>query len=353
MTGATTRPGGAATPADISVIMPVYNGAAFLARSLPPLQAMLARGDIAELIVVDDGSTDDSAALAHAAQARVIASGGRLGPGAARNLAALEAAGAILWFVDADVVVRADAAVRIGARFGADAGGAPLAALFGSYDDVPAAPNFCSQYKNLAHHHQHQRSAGPSASFWAGCGAVRSSVFAAVGGFDGVRFAVPSIEDIELGGRMAAQGWPILLDPAIQCTHLKVWRLGELLATDIFRRAVPWSRLILERGGLRDELNVRRSERWRAVLALLLLFSLLTPAYAPLLPALLPVLLLSAAAIGANHRLFGVFRRHNGAAFALAAIGFHQVVYAYSSAAFACCWLTHHAGRGTRPGCSA
>ena len=65
MTGtpAGRRPGGAATPA-ISVIVPVYNGEAVLARCLLPLVAFLLDGEIAEVIVVDDGSTDGSTEIA-------------------------------------------------------------------------------------------------------------------------------------------------------------------------------------------------------------------------------------------------------------------------------------------------
>ncbi|MGZ9066763.1 MAG: glycosyltransferase family 2 protein, partial [Burkholderiales bacterium] len=47
----------------LSVVMPVHNAAGTLERCLAPLVAMLARGDIKEVIVVDDCSTDRSAAI--------------------------------------------------------------------------------------------------------------------------------------------------------------------------------------------------------------------------------------------------------------------------------------------------
>ena len=71
---------------------------------------MRRKGEVAEIIVVDDGSTDASAAIAADAGVTVLESGGRLGPGGARNVGAAAAAGKILWFVDADVVVHANAA---------------------------------------------------------------------------------------------------------------------------------------------------------------------------------------------------------------------------------------------------
>ena len=48
----------------ISIIMPVYNGIGFLEKSLPPLADMLEKGEILELIVIDDGSSDESMVLA-------------------------------------------------------------------------------------------------------------------------------------------------------------------------------------------------------------------------------------------------------------------------------------------------
>ena len=59
MTGADATAGDdTANQPSISVIMPVYNGTDFIASSLPPLVAMAQRGDVLEVIVVDDGSTD-------------------------------------------------------------------------------------------------------------------------------------------------------------------------------------------------------------------------------------------------------------------------------------------------------
>jgi len=92
----------------VTVVMPVYNGSTTLRQSLEPLLAMRRRGEIAQIIVVDDGSTDASAAIAAAAAVTVLESGGRLGPGGARNVGAAAAAGDVLWFVDADVVVVRD-----------------------------------------------------------------------------------------------------------------------------------------------------------------------------------------------------------------------------------------------------
>jgi cellulose synthase/poly-beta-1,6-N-acetylglucosamine synthase-like glycosyltransferase len=323
----------------VSVIMPVYNARHFIERSLPPLVAMCQRGEIAEVVVVDDGSTDDTPDRAQALGAVVIPSGGRLGPGGARNRGASQVRGDILWFVDADVVVHDDAARHIVGGFAE----ANVVAVFGSYDDRPPAQNFLSQYKNLVHHYYHHRGRSEASTFWAGCGAVRKETFLGVGGFDTERFTRPSIEDIELGYRLRADGQRILLIPELQGTHLKVWRLVNLIHTEVFCRAVPWSRLMLSRTGLVDDLNVGVAERLRAVLAGVLVLV----ALAVLLGWLSRWGVYAAAVmvIVANLPLAMFFYRRKGLLFAAAGLLFHQLYYLYSSAAFAWCFAEHQLKR--------
>jgi glycosyltransferase involved in cell wall biosynthesis len=317
----------------LSAIMPVYNGRAFIARSLPPLLDMLRRGELVEAIVVDDTSTDDTAVMAAEMGARVMPSGGRLGPGGARNQAAARARGDVLWFVDADVVVHEDAARELQRAFAEPR----VTAVFGSYDDQPPAKNFLSQYKNLVHHFYHHRGRGEASTFWAGCGAVRKEAFLAIGGFDVVRYTRPSIEDIELGYRLRAAGGRILLWPALQGTHLKVWRFLNLIHTEVFCRAVPWSRLMLSQTGLVDELNVGTAERLRAVVAGIF-FAGSAASLHPAVPGWVALALFGAIAL-ANASLLRLFYRRKGPLFAVAGLLFHQVYYLYSSAAFAWCWL--------------
>ena len=323
----------------ISVIMPVYNGCQFIVHSLPPLLDMLHRGEINEMIVVDDGSTDDTVKTASGLGARVISSGGRLGPGGARNKAASCASGDILWFVDADVIVHEDAARRLVTGFREP----DVVAVFGAYDDQPAAVNFLSQYKNLVHHYYHREARREASTFWAGCGAVRRQAFIDVGGFDIERYRRPSIEDIELGYRLRENGGRIVLLPEIKGTHLKVWRFANLIYTEVFCRAIPWSRLMLSRTGLVDDLNVGTLERVRALLAMMFLLSISAVVLLRVNPWLIVIMFIIVAA--ANVKLVKLFFRKKGWLFAVGGLLFHQLYYIYSSLAFAWCWLTYQWSR--------
>jgi hypothetical protein len=175
------------------------------------------------------------------------------GPAAARNEGARRAAGDVLVFVDADVVPHADAFARIRAAFERDPG---LTAVIGSYDDRPPAPGVVAGFRNLLHHHVHQEGAGEVPTFWAGLGALRREAFESAGGFDAIRFPRASIEDVELGVRLAARGARVVLDPDLLGTHLKAWTLGEMVRTDFAGRGVPWIELLLSGGASTTMLNL-------------------------------------------------------------------------------------------------
>jgi glycosyltransferase involved in cell wall biosynthesis len=316
----------------ISVILPAYNAARELPRALAPLLRLLQAGEVTEVIVVDDCSTDATLEIARQTGVKVLQTPRNAGPAAARNLGVTRATGAILWFVDADVVVHEDGPSHIRARLAS----ADVVAVFGSYDDRPEARGWLSRYKNLVHRFHHQ-AAGPQVStFWAGCGAVRTEAFHAAGGFDAEAYPVSSVEDIELGYRLARLG-RIVVEPGFEATHLKDWRLLQVLRADIFRRALPWSRLILRREGLSDSLNIGRVERLRAAVALALVLALAAMIPRPDLWPL--VVLLAGSALLLNLRLFGYLRRNGGVFFALSGLLYHQIYYVYSSVVFVWCML--------------
>jgi glycosyltransferase involved in cell wall biosynthesis len=293
-----------------------------------------------ELIVVDDGSSDGSPERAAAAGARVLGSGGRRGPGAARNLGAEHARGDYLFFLDADCEVHPDTLARAAIALENDP--APDA-VFGSYDDDPVAEGFVARFKNLTHHYVHQRSRPEAGTFWAGCGVVRRSTFLEIGGFDAELFPRPSIEDIELGYRLRERGFTVRLCREIQVKHLKRWTLAGLIRTDVLDRGVPWTRLMLARGIVEKDLNLTWRHRAGVGLAWILVPALLL---APLVPRLLLAAAVAAAAlILLNLDLYRFYLGRGGAAFALGAVPMHWLQYLYSGVAFVWGALAHAVAR--------
>ena len=88
----------------ISIIIPIFNTAAYLARCIASVKSQTYTDW--QLILVDDGSTDDSLLLAHQAQAAdkriVVLRQQHSGQSAARNLGLRYAKGEFLAFVDSD-----------------------------------------------------------------------------------------------------------------------------------------------------------------------------------------------------------------------------------------------------------
>jgi hypothetical protein len=237
------------------------------------------------------------------------------GPAEARNAGVSDLDADVVVFVDSDVEVHADALARIERRLSEDPG---LAAVFGAYDDAPAAPGTTSRFRNLLHHHVHVSSAGEAETFWAGLGAVRRGAFEAVGGFDAGSFPHPSVEDIELGMRLREHGARLSLDPAIQGRHLKAWTPLAMVRTDLWHRGVPWTLLLLRDRRGSDALNLGRRHRASAAAAAAAVLATLARRPRLALASLLAVLVL-------NRDLYRLLARRGGSRLLLAGIGLHLV----------------------------
>lgn len=311
---------------DISIIIPVHNGGQDFRLCLTGVSN--AKPAPYEVIVVADGCTDGSIQTAQEFGARLIELSQPEGPARARNLGAQNARGDILFFVDADVVIPENAVQQICDVFLNEPG---LSAAFGSYDDTPAKANFLSQYKNLFHHFVHQTGNREASTFWGACGAIRSEVFEKIGGFNET-YPDPSIEDIELGYRLKENGYRIRLLKDLMVKHLKRWDIVSLLRTDVFKRALPWTRLIMQRGRFVDDLNLKVSARISIVCAYVLLLTLLGAMYYSeffVLSAFSVVLL-----FGLNFKLYHFFFAKHGVIFSLKAMVWHWLYLVYCGLAF-------------------
>ena len=304
-------------PLRLGVVVPAHQAEREIERCLGGLLA--AGFDASEIVVVDDGSRDGTGDRARAAGVRVMRNDPAAQPAEARNRGARALDVDVLVFVDADVVVHADARSRIEGHFGRLPG---LAAVFGSYDTAPPAPATVSRYRNLLHHFVHQQGREEASTFWTGFGAVRRDRFLELGGFDRDWQA---IEDVELGLRLRQAGGQIRLDRNMLCTHLKAWTVASMFRTDFPGRAVPWTRLILHRDGPRDDLNFAMRHRASAASVALggvsASAALLNPvALVAMGPAVVGF-------VAANYAFLRFLAAVGGFRFAIAATPFHALHY--------------------------
>lgn len=245
--------------------MPLHNASHHLPTVLADLQQL---GEDWEIVLVDDGSSDGSAAIAESLlpDATVLTREVASGPALARNLGVAHCSAEVVVFVDSDVEAPREAVEGLVSFLDERP---EFAAVFGAYDDRPAVGTRISRFRNLLHHYVHCASEGPVPSFWSGFGAVRKDAFESVGGFDGERYPQPSVEDIDLGARLTNAGYRIYLEPSLQVKHWKHWTLRDFVKTDVLNRARPWARMILEGRAPRTPLNLGGQFRYPIMLLVL------------------------------------------------------------------------------------
>lgn len=204
-----------------SVIVPVYNGAATILSCLDALVAQTVATTAYEIIVVDDGSQDETALRVqrwidhHSTLQTRLVRQSNAGPAAARNQGARLAQAPILLFTDADCAPTPTWVAAMLAPFADPA----VVGVKGVYrtDQRGLAPRFVqAEYED-----RYDRMARlPVIDFIDTYSAgYRRSVFLANGGFD-TTFLTASVEDQEFSFRLARQGLRLVFVPQAQVFHL-------------------------------------------------------------------------------------------------------------------------------------
>lgn len=242
------------SPPVVSIIVAVHNGSRVLPEALEALQRNTEPWY--ELILVENGSTDDSSALVREVEsATVVLNTRNLGFGVANNQAAARARGRHLVFLNQDALVepgwlpplldRIDADGRIGAV------GPKLLFPDGSLQCAGALLSRSGSgncYGTGDNPGQAEYGVARVVDYLAGaCLVVRRSAFQQVGGFDAA-YGLAYFEDADLCLSLAAHGYRCVYEPRSSVTHLLGQPREPLLALALRNRS------LFER-------------RWRSVLA--------------------------------------------------------------------------------------
>ena len=217
------------TPA-ISAIVPTYRRPELLAGCVRSLAAQVVEPGAVEIVVVDDGSGDETGAVldrlaGEVAQLKVLQQKANRGPAAARNAGARAASAPLLLFVDDDVVARQDLAAR---HLALHADGDRLAGVLGLVEWLPSltltpfmrwldTTSFQFKYHTTLREGPLPH---PADAFYTCNLSMSRALFLDAGGFD-ERFPYPAFEDIELGIRLDEHGFVLSYRPEALAWHAR------------------------------------------------------------------------------------------------------------------------------------
>lgn len=192
----------------ISFVIPVRNAAADLPRCLSSIMATCLPIDQVEMIVVDNGSSDQSAAVARSRGARVIERPGAT-VGACRNAGVAASRGDVVAFIDADNEIAPgwrQACLQAMQEQGIGAAGFP----YGAPADATWVQRMYDALRAKAAHRQDVD--------WLAAGnlAVRRAVFEKVGGFDE---QLEACEDVQLCQSVHRAGYRVVSEPGMESVH--------------------------------------------------------------------------------------------------------------------------------------
>ena len=197
----------------LSVVIPVYNGE----RTLPACLQSVFRCDRPpfEVIVVNDGSTDNTESVAKDYPCKIINLLANKGRGFARNRGIEAAQAELILFTDADCIVCEDWAekayqsfTRVYARDQA------IAAVGGRVLPLKGYFNKCDAYSCYGYNQEPRERYADN--FCTANLIVKRSELKDIGGFDEV---LPTFEDRDLGIRIQQSGRRLYYDPAFSIHH--------------------------------------------------------------------------------------------------------------------------------------
>lgn len=197
----------------LSIIIPVHNAAQTIKRCLQAVQLQrLPPGASCELIVVDDGSTDETAVIIETFSVTTIHHKRKRGAAAARNSGIAAAQGEIILFTDADCLPQENWVQEMIRPF-ADRAVIGCKGIYASQQTSLAARFVQIEYEDKYDLLRKQAAIDFIDTYSA---AYRADILKTCGGFDEQIYYV---EDQELSFRLAAEGHKMVFQPTAVVTH--------------------------------------------------------------------------------------------------------------------------------------
>jgi glycosyltransferase involved in cell wall biosynthesis len=205
---------------NVSVVIPAYHAESTIGQAVEQSFAQAREPLEIEVIVVDDGSKDDTAKVAESAGATVIRQE-NAGPAAARNRGWESATGQVICFTDSDCIPVADWLENLLDGFNES----QVGAVAGSYE-IANTNSWLARWVHREIVERHRKMPGFIRAFGSYNLAIPRYVLRATGGFNPT-YRQASGEDNDFSYRIIKEGWRIAFRPQAKVAHYhpeKVWK---------------------------------------------------------------------------------------------------------------------------------
>jgi glycosyltransferase involved in cell wall biosynthesis len=326
----------------ISVIIPNRNGAATLGKCLAA--ALASRHDNFEVIVVDDGSEDDSVEVIKGFPCQLIRLAQHSGAAKARNTGARHSRGDVLFFTDADCLLEPDS-LAIASETLARAG--PNSVAGGTYTPLPHDRRFFSIFQSVFIHYCETRNPLRPDYLATHALAIPAQLFRQSGGFR--EEFLPILEDVEFSHRLRRMGYSLVMNPALQVQHIFGFSLFRSLANAVIKTKY-WTLYSIGNGDLlADSGTASRGLKLNAAvyfLGLLLLLLFFATGSVLFLSALAAAIALN---LYGNRGLLRAFVDAGGFRFALGAAAYYLLLYPLAVCIGACAGVMMYLAKSAKP----
>ena len=217
----------------VSIIIPNRNAEATIGECLKA--AFASNYKDFEVIVVDDFSSDNSLELIKQFPCKCIQLTNHSGASIARNVGVQHSSGEILFFTDADCLLKEDN-LTIAVETFLSAGSNVI--VGGTYTIQPVDDTFFSRFQSIFIHYSESRNT-ENPDYLATHAMIISTLdFKKSGGFS--ENYLPILEDVEFSHRMRRKGYRLKLNSMIQVRHIFGYALKESMK-NAFRKSMYWT----------------------------------------------------------------------------------------------------------------
>lgn len=304
----------------ISIIIPNYNGESTIGKCLEA--AFSSRYDNFEVIVVDDCSSDNSIEIIKRFPCKLVALKERSGASKARNAGARNSKGKLLFFIDADCIVKEDALSVASAAY---AENGPDVVVGGTYTPMSYDNRFFSIFQSVFINYSETKNLENPDYIATHAMAIDAETFRKSGGFPEV--FMPIIEDVEYSHRIRREGYKLIMNPELLVQHIFNYTFPRSLK-NAFKKSKFWTIYSVNNKDLLADSGTASVELKVNVLSFFLNFLfLLLWIFTQNSLLLYPIPLIFAANIFINRRLIRSFYKTKGLSFAFPATLYYTLLY--------------------------